>query len=848
MHIKFINRGKGSAHIASSYVLGTHDHNGIVRKGVDVLRGDAQIFNTFCDASPHLWKYTSGVIAWSKEDAPTDEQIQEVLNEFEKHAFAGLDKDQYHLFAVQHTDQDGSKHIHVLVPRIDIQSGKSLNIAPPNHQKHFDPLRDYFNAKYDWSRPDDLLLSRDIQEPHHIAKINAQAKRIFESDDLNKITNKQFRQKVNNLVTTYLKNLDIENRADIVQVLNSTSGIEAIEEHDTYLKVTRTNGKTVRLKGDFYNEKFEIGTYTEHLRAEAERRRMPSEFREVLRELEENKHDVRSERELYNRKHYESKRAVDDSNELNQLIAHLTDNRISNKPNQSNQYAKSDIKEFRYIANIDNTGQIQHLVFNSRKPTNENRYSNIEFQPRPSTNQQNIRERNNQNIEYARTNSEVLEQGVFNRRSRDTYISNVYMDHMRNRFFNNGITKKFLVFTPCTTPINNLNRESISEIRNQPILNNTSPITERTNRRSEEIERIIETGKQIAARTKRLIDRTEHTINRSLTDLKRSELQLCSELQRMRGIERTVQNKLRGNHTESNQRNEFFIAFGRFNTSTCVQFNNRIGRTNQAENTFDGQQQYRTVSSGIKAINIPSIINRVQGNFNTGFEQSNNAIRAFSQRTNQLAEQVGNLNKDIELNGLKINVMPLLNKLKNRHGGIKEDAYGRTTDYFHFCEFFDNTLTLKKIDSNKSGDIYKAINGKIGSYFSLIYNLENLVEYGHSYGVFLNKNDLMDIKNLLKISLLDIKQIELRDYPKYAESILIENRVSDPHNYIKDVKENLFRDTETKAKNFLVVLDEQIESYNPSQVIKQLNEYNLELKSQRNNDNNRGYDSPTPSF
>jgi hypothetical protein len=32
-------------------------------------------------------EYTSGVIAWSKEDAPTDEQIKEVLNDFEQHAF-----------------------------------------------------------------------------------------------------------------------------------------------------------------------------------------------------------------------------------------------------------------------------------------------------------------------------------------------------------------------------------------------------------------------------------------------------------------------------------------------------------------------------------------------------------------------------------------------------------------------------------------------------------------------------------------------------------------------------------------------------------------------------------------
>ena len=113
MHIKFLEHGKGSAAKASAYVLDKLDHLGNVRAGVEVLKGDATTFNAICDASPHLWKYTSGVIAWSKEDVPTDKQIKEGLDDFEQHAFAGLEQSQYHLFAVLHTDQDGSKHIHV---------------------------------------------------------------------------------------------------------------------------------------------------------------------------------------------------------------------------------------------------------------------------------------------------------------------------------------------------------------------------------------------------------------------------------------------------------------------------------------------------------------------------------------------------------------------------------------------------------------------------------------------------------------------------------------------------------------------------------------------------------------
>ena len=40
-------------------------------------------------------KYTSVVIAWAPDDRPTDEQIEAVLDEFEKTAWAGLKPDRY---------------------------------------------------------------------------------------------------------------------------------------------------------------------------------------------------------------------------------------------------------------------------------------------------------------------------------------------------------------------------------------------------------------------------------------------------------------------------------------------------------------------------------------------------------------------------------------------------------------------------------------------------------------------------------------------------------------------------------------------------------------------------------
>ena len=80
-------------------------------------------------------RYTSGVIAWAPDDHPTDEQIEAVLDEFEKTAWAGLQPDRYAWAAVLHRERGGGAHVHVLAARCDLETGRSLNIAPPGWRR-----------------------------------------------------------------------------------------------------------------------------------------------------------------------------------------------------------------------------------------------------------------------------------------------------------------------------------------------------------------------------------------------------------------------------------------------------------------------------------------------------------------------------------------------------------------------------------------------------------------------------------------------------------------------------------------------------------------------------------------
>ena len=554
VHIKFLNHGKGSAAHASAYVLDKLDHLGNVRAGVDVLRGDATTFNAVCGASPHLWKYTSGVIAWSKEDDPTKEQIQEVLNDFEKHAFAGLEQSQYHLFAVLHTDDDGSKHIHVLAPRLDIQSGKSLNIAPPGHEKHFDSLRDYFNTKYEWSRPDDLLLMQTTQEPNYVAKLNAQAKNILTSQDLENLTKKQFCKTVDNYVQTLLKTQTAENRADLVECIEQVRGVESVKQSKEFLTVTLTNGKKHRLKGDFYNEQFEIGLYSEYLRAEAESRPTANEFAQAIRDAKSIRDDYRAKREAYNSKQhaFTGSTANDNSPEIaskldiNRNIQPITPSpeRDDSELQSANRRIVNSASEYRYYGNIKS--EIEHrFVFNiTSRPPNDHKPPITEHQDRPNesgevysspsrashsepkqTDQQPVPKPFEGKIEQPESISRTsCDNDIYSVASFNRFlfrISNQKQAENSRRAKRNDRTK-------CTDNSKSNSNQKLIEIENA---NRNRPFFERAKQLISRTKQLIDATKQLISRTKRGFESTNQFIKDHLDQLQRSRTEITGQNQ-----------------------------------------------------------------------------------------------------------------------------------------------------------------------------------------------------------------------------------------------------------------------------------------------------------------------------
>ena len=57
----------------------------------EVLRGNPDRTEALINASRHQWTYRAGVISFADTDAPTEDQQAEVMDGFERLAFAGLD-------------------------------------------------------------------------------------------------------------------------------------------------------------------------------------------------------------------------------------------------------------------------------------------------------------------------------------------------------------------------------------------------------------------------------------------------------------------------------------------------------------------------------------------------------------------------------------------------------------------------------------------------------------------------------------------------------------------------------------------------------------------------------------
>ena len=102
MIVKFLkNSGGGSAKATIDYLLGKDND----REGARVLSGDPELTQRLSDSLGFQNRYTVGVLSFEEGNLP-DEQKRAIMERFEGSLMAGLDKDQYNMTWIEHTDKE----------------------------------------------------------------------------------------------------------------------------------------------------------------------------------------------------------------------------------------------------------------------------------------------------------------------------------------------------------------------------------------------------------------------------------------------------------------------------------------------------------------------------------------------------------------------------------------------------------------------------------------------------------------------------------------------------------------------------------------------------------------------
>ena len=247
MLMKVFPHGTGEGDKPSRYLI-RPDYPGRDTAPPQVLRGDPVMTRALIDSIERRWKFTSGVLSWHPDEKISEAQGEEVMDAFERVAFAGLEPDQRNILWVRHTHA-GHHELHFLIPRLELSSGKDFNACPPGWQKDFDVFRDLFNWREGWARPDDPARARD-ELPKKADLFKARMARwgreIRESD----------RDRAKEVIHAFLKEKVtrglVRNREDVLSTLKE-QGLSINREGRDYISVIAPNsGMKMRFRGGFY--------------------------------------------------------------------------------------------------------------------------------------------------------------------------------------------------------------------------------------------------------------------------------------------------------------------------------------------------------------------------------------------------------------------------------------------------------------------------------------------------------------------------------------------------------------------------------------------------------------------
>lgn len=251
MIVKFLNRGNGSCKATMDYLVGKEYD----REGARVLSGDLELTKRLSDSLSFQNRYTVGVLSFEEGNLP-DEHKRAIMESFESSLLAGLDKDQYNMTWVEHTDKDRLE-LNFVIANVELTTGKRL-------QPYFDrvdrPLvenwKQVTNHEY------------NLTDPHDPEK--AQAIKTLNSQNLPQDIRK-IKEQIGKVISQQIEQGNVTDRKDVIDTLQQ-AGFEIVRQTDKSISIKNPDGKrNIRLEGIIYeNRQFNEEFGEERRRAKQE--------------------------------------------------------------------------------------------------------------------------------------------------------------------------------------------------------------------------------------------------------------------------------------------------------------------------------------------------------------------------------------------------------------------------------------------------------------------------------------------------------------------------------------------------------------------------------------------------
>lgn len=405
MLVKFFRHGNtknatgghsGGGGAVRDYLLKDKKDKSQPRTGASVFRGDPELTTEIINGIKNSSIYTSGVLSFSADEQPSDQQLNEIVDSFENTLFPNLDKDQYSSYWVMHQDK-GRTELHFVFANIELITQKSLPVY--YHKKDLDLIdnwKDITNYEYGLIDPNSPDRKRDLV----LSQINFDD----QTDDQLK---DEIHDEIFNEVT---QNKNIKSRADIVNLFKS-KGYEVTRQgkKENSISIKNPNGgRNLKFKGELYSPTFNRDKLKKDVKLYNSKRDQRIQNKRQSFEIElENR-----------RKRLETKFSKIDRTPLdNELTSDLKaiNSNLADMADWQRQTLKQIIAESLESVSSEQSNELQQILFDSID-------SQIKGEPLPEFDQiiqnyQNQLELAQQQVEQQRLEQQQFEQALTEQKS-----------------------------------------------------------------------------------------------------------------------------------------------------------------------------------------------------------------------------------------------------------------------------------------------------------------------------------------------------------------------------------------------------------------------------------------------